>query len=88
MIRTQVQLTESQVRRLREHARRSGISVVEAIRRCVDQSLAGADEREPGWRRMLAVAGAFADPCTDVSEQHNELLADAFMAAEAEQAVR
>ena len=88
MIRTQVQLRESQARRLREHARRHGISLAEAIRRCVDQSLGDSDERQSGWQRMLAVGGAFVDPREDASERHDDLLADVLMTAEPEPASR
>jgi hypothetical protein len=40
MIRTQIQLTEQQVRRLRAQAREQGVSLAEMIRRCVDKALA------------------------------------------------
>ena len=39
MIRTQIQLTREQSDRLREIAREQGISLAEAIRRCVDRAL-------------------------------------------------
>ena len=48
MVRTQVQLTEVQARRLRRRSREEGISLAEAIRRAVDRMLA-----EPGPDRSL-----------------------------------
>ncbi len=40
MVRTQIQLTEQQARRLRRHARERGVSLAEIIRRCVEKGLA------------------------------------------------
>ncbi|MBI4476877.1 MAG: ribbon-helix-helix protein, CopG family, partial [Acidobacteria bacterium] len=45
MVRTQIQLTEQQARRLRAQARERGVSLAEMIRRCVEKGLA---EEAPG----------------------------------------
>jgi hypothetical protein len=82
MIRSQIQLTETQHRRLKKWARKLGISMAEAIRRCVDDRLA-AEETLPTRatlvREALAVAGAYADPegATDIARRHDEELAKA-----------
>jgi hypothetical protein len=79
VVRTQIQLTERQLRRLKTLARQRGVSVAELIRRAVDQasdtSLV-ADEEEMR-QRALEVIGKYADPAPDVSEQHDRYLAEA-----------
>ncbi len=81
MIRTQIQLTEEQARRLREEARRSGRSVAELIRRSVDRYL--EDDVAPvlGSRRRLfalEVVGAFRSGRTDIAEKHDEYLEESY----------
>lgn len=80
MIRTQIQLTDAQSRALRRLASREGISLANAIRRCVDRALAGeADRREDAFRRAAALVGAFADRggASDVAEHHDLYLGEA-----------
>lgn len=65
MVRTQIQLTEDQYRRLKRWSRKLGISLAEAIRRCVAESLV-REESAPGRKEMvraaLAVCGKYSDP--------------------------
>jgi hypothetical protein len=83
MIRAQIQLTEQQHRQLRRWARQRGISLAEAVRRCVaerilaDESTTSRDER---LRAALAVLGKYRDPRgrSDVAEQHDRYLAEAY----------
>jgi hypothetical protein len=81
MIRTQIQLTERQARRLRTRARERGVSVAELIRRCVEASLS---EEEPNraelYARASRLAGRFEDRkgATDLSRRHDEYLDEAF----------
>ncbi len=81
MIRTQIQLTEAQARKLRLAARREGISLAEAIRRLVERGLA---EDEAGRGRLYARAaeavGRYRDRRggKDVAEQHDAYLDEAF----------
>lgn len=81
MIRTQIQLTEEQARRIRALARREGISMAEAIRRCVEKALA-AEIPDPSelYGRAEKLAGTFRDPdgATDVSAEHDRYLDEAF----------
>jgi len=83
MVRTQIQLTEDQHRRLRKWARELGISLSEAIRRCVADRLA-QQERSPGRdariRSALAVCGKYSDPegPSRVAQDHDRHLADAY----------
>ncbi len=77
MVRTQIQLTEEQARRVRRIAQQEGVSMAEVIRRCVDREL---EESRPSraelWEKVLAVAGRFEDStgAEDVSERHDDYL--------------
>ena len=77
MVRTQVQLTEEQARRLRALAREEGVSLAEMVRRAVEGYLqekenGGFAERAEG---ALAAVGRFASGLRDVSEEHDRYLA-------------
>ncbi len=77
MIRTQIQLTEEQHRRLRRRARAEGISLAELVRRSVDAALAAeAPSRAPLYDRAAALVGHFHDPdaATDLSRRHDDYL--------------
>jgi hypothetical protein len=81
MIRTQIQLSEAQARKLRAAARRDGISLAEAIRRLVDRGLAEAGtDRTRRYERGAKVVGKFRDRrgATDVAKQHDAYLDQAF----------
>jgi len=83
MVRSQIQLTEAQHRRLKGWARKLGISMSEAVRRCVDEQLAANDvapSRAALVREALSVAGAYADPegAADVARRHDDVLAEAY----------
>lgn len=73
-----MQLTEEQFRRLRDAAARRDVSIAELIREAVDRHL--ASDAPPVVRRMRAVAaiGGFRSGGHDVSESHDDHLADAF----------
>ena len=80
MTRTQVQLTGSQLKALRQAAAATGKSVAELVRQGVDQYLAGRAElgREERIARAIRVAGKFSSGLCDVSSKHDKHLADAF----------
>jgi hypothetical protein len=85
MVRTQIQLTEEQHRRLHRLARRLGISLSEAVRRCVADRLKEEDtapSREHLVRSALAVCGRYADDrrTTRVAIDHDRYLAEAYRA--------
>lgn len=82
MIRTQVQLTEEQARRLRELAARRGVSVAQLIRESVEELIGhsagpGVEERR---RRAIAAAGRFRSGRGDVSARHDDYLVEAYEA--------
>ena len=77
MIRTQIQITPEQNRRLRARARREGVSLAEALRRCVEEAMGSqAAPLAAGYAKVLEVAGTFEDRegRRDVSSQHDEYL--------------
>ena len=83
MVRTQIQLTSDQHRRLKRWARERGISLSEAVRRCVDEHLSadrGSSSRALLVREALQVAGTHEDPkgATNVAREHDEHLDDAY----------
>jgi hypothetical protein len=81
MVRTQIQLTEEQARRLRRAAREAGVSMAEMVRRCLERGLeeAGSTRRER-YARAEHLIGAFWDRggATNVSTDHDEYLDEAF----------
>ena len=83
MVRTQIQLTEAQHRELTRYSRRLGISLSEAIRRCVNAQLEHdrtAPGREECVRAALAVCGKYRDAGgeTRVALEHDRYLDDAY----------
>lgn len=81
MVRTQIQLTEAQARRLRLAARRQGISLAEAIRRLVDRGLAEEDAgRGERYARAAEAIGKYRDRrgARDVAKEHDAYLDEAF----------
>ena len=77
MVRTQIQLTESQSRRLRGAARRQGISLAEVVRRLIDVSLTGEEsDRKQRYQRAAVAVGRFADRggARDGAREHDRYL--------------
>jgi hypothetical protein len=81
MVRTQIQLTEEQVRSLRNLAEREHLSMAEVIRRCVDRVII---EQAPGrserYARAAGLVGAFSAKGRekDLARRHDRYLQDAF----------
>jgi hypothetical protein len=80
MTRTQVQLTDVQLKALRQASAATGKSVAALVRQGVDQFLTGRSElgREERMERAIAVAGKFSSGVRDVSSRHDTHLAEAF----------
>ncbi len=77
MIRTQISLTEQQMRRLRRIAAARGTSIAAVIRDAVDRSIPDEDQdRLERQRRAFALSGAFASGHRDTAEQHDDVLAE------------
>jgi hypothetical protein len=76
MIRTQVSLTEEQMRRLRREARRRHVSMAAVIRDAVDRAV--PDEARLRLDRidaLLAAAGSVGSGTGTVARDHDEVLA-------------
>ncbi|MGD2123040.1 MAG: CopG family transcriptional regulator [Gemmatimonadota bacterium] len=83
MIRTQIQVTEEQHRWLKRWARERGISLSEAVRRCVDLQMAAeatGNRRSDRVRRAMSVIGKYSDPegSSSVGRDHDTVLADVY----------
>ena len=80
MIRTQIQLPESQVAALKRLSAVHHVSMAELIRRAVDlltsSPEAGAISEQK--KRAVNAAGRFHSGLSDVSARHDEYLAEAF----------
>lgn len=78
VVRTQIQLTEKQARRLRQLAAAEGRSMAALIRRSVDALLAQPEAHEDEVRRTRALraAGRFRSGVRDLSAQHDRHLGE------------
>ena len=76
MIRTQVSLTEDQMRRLRRAARHRHVSLAAVIRDAVDRVVPDEDdERRDRVDTLLAAAGSAASGTGHVARDHDAELA-------------
>ena len=80
MVRTQIQLTDDQSKRLKALAARKGISVSDLIRQGVDTILTREADESPEERmqRAIQAAGMFRSSQSDVARHHDEYLGGAF----------
>jgi hypothetical protein len=77
MIRTQVSLTDDQMRRLRAEARRRGVPIAAVVRDAVDRVVPGTTtSRSAAFARALAAAGRFDSGTGDVAARHDEIAGD------------
>lgn len=80
MIRTQIQLPESQVALLKQLAVQQHVSMAELIRKAIDlftrsPEAGGLQETR---RRAIEAAGKFHSGCKDIAERHDDYLSEAF----------
>jgi predicted DNA-binding protein len=79
MIRTQIQLTEEQARRLKRLAAERGVSIATVVRESVDQTLERASHEDRRARAIRALRDAdFRSGHADVAERHDDYLAEDF----------
>jgi hypothetical protein len=75
MIRTQISLTEEQMRRLRREARRRRVSLAAVIRDAVDQVVPDEDAaRRERVETLLATAGMASSGTGSVARDHDAAL--------------
>jgi hypothetical protein len=81
MVRTQIQLSEEQSRKLKRLAEIKGQSVAELIRSSVDAMLAATPlaDHEEQKRRALALGDQYSGP-SDLAEEHDRHLVEAYEA--------
>jgi metal-responsive CopG/Arc/MetJ family transcriptional regulator len=80
MVRTQIQLTEAQVSKIKKAAMDQGTSVAEVIRRAVEnmvQSSAKMSIQERA-KRAIEIAGKFRSGKKNIARKHDEYLAEAY----------
>jgi Arc/MetJ-type ribon-helix-helix transcriptional regulator len=80
MVRTQIQLTEDQARRLQLVAAQRHVSMAELVREGVEEVLRKHDsERQEKQRRAREVIGRYRSGQHDISTRHDDYLADALL---------
>jgi len=79
VVRTQIQLTNEQYESLKRMAQAEGIPMAELVRRGVDKILKSsvAISEEELRQRALEIAGRFNSGKKDISEKHDDYLAEA-----------
>jgi hypothetical protein len=81
MLRTQIQIEEDQIKWLRDRAKERGVSVSQLIREGVDFYRKYEDRiPEDKKKKALAAIGRYASGVSDISEKHDDYLAEAFKA--------
>ncbi len=80
MVRTQIQMEEDQINWLRVEASARGVSVSQLIREGI-ALFRSREERFPEEKkkRALAAVGRFSSNLSDVSERHDDYLAEALI---------
>jgi predicted transcriptional regulator len=80
MVRTQIQLTEEQAKKLKRLASSRQLSMAELIRQAVDQLITTSTvvDREERRKRALDAAGRFRSGLGDLSTEHDKYLEEAF----------
>ncbi len=80
MVRTQIQLTEEQVKALKKIALSRHLSIAEIIRQSVDtvirtNTVVDIEERR---KRAIDIVGRFSSGKRDISRKHDRYLVEAF----------
>jgi Ribbon-helix-helix protein, copG family len=78
MVRTQVYFSDEQHRALRRAAKREGISMTALLRRMVERELGKFKSQDDVNEAVMALADLGRSGRSDISENHDEALAEAF----------
>jgi hypothetical protein len=77
VIRTQISLSEDQMRRLRAEARRRRVPIARLVREAVDRLVGQeSEERRARHQRALTAAGRFRSGSGDLAARHDEIAAE------------
>jgi hypothetical protein len=77
VLRTQISLTEDQMRRLRREAKRRGVPIAEVVRDAVDRVVPpDPGNRQAKLERARGPGGRFRSGPGDVAARHDELAGD------------
>lgn len=80
MVRTQIQITEGQSETLHRLASRTGRSIADLIRECIDRYLELPGRGNDDLReRALRAAGRFSSGKSDISSEHDRYLAEDYL---------
>ncbi len=79
MIRTQIQLTEEQARKLKELSANRQESMAALIRKAVDQFIvSGRPDRAALYRQAESVVGKYTSDADDISTRHDRYLEESY----------
>lgn len=80
MVRTQIQLTETQVSKIKKAAMDQGTSIAEVIRRAVENMVPSRAKMniQERTKRAIEIAGKFSSGKKNISRKHDEYLAEAY----------
>ncbi len=81
MLRTQIQITDEQHRLLRAAAQREGVSISEAVRRCITRFFQEeAPQRKDLYARAANLVGKLEDQdgAKDLADRHDDYLTEAY----------
>jgi len=80
MVRTQIQLTEEQAKKVKRIAARRGVPMAEVIRDAIEEASRSNRHgvREEKRQRAVEVLGKFKSGKRDVSKKHDAYLSEAF----------
>ena len=76
MVRTQIELTEEQVRELKKMAAERDMSMAELIRRSLDRTLDEGRKEDEKWRLAMSPLGRHSVGPPDVSNNHDKYVAE------------
>lgn len=78
MVQAQIELREEQMEALRSQAAALNVSISELVRRAVDALGLFSPASDKRRQRALQVAGRFSSGSSDVAENHDAYLAEAY----------
>jgi predicted DNA-binding ribbon-helix-helix protein len=78
MVRTQIQLTESQAEAVKRMAAERGLSMAAMIRELVERAISENGDRAVRIARARAAVGRYASGRSDIAREHDRELAEIY----------